>query len=410
MLKLTEIQAARERIRDHVFLSPCARSETLSRMTGCQVYLKLENLQMTGSFKERGSFNKILQLGSAERAAGVICASAGNHGQGLAHAARVSGIPAHVVMPDTTPLAKIRGNRELGANVILHGNNYDEAYAHALELQQRHGYTFVHAFDDEQVIAGQGTIALELLEQVAGLDAVVVPVGGGGLIAGVAAAIKALRPEVSVIGVETERMPAMLASRRAGRITRVDSVNTVADGISVARVGTLTFELAERHVDDIVTVSEEEIATAILTLLEREKTVAEGAGAAGFAALLHGDIGDLAGKRVVVLISGGNIDMNLLSRIIERGLERDGRIANIRVVVRDRPGSMAELTRVIAACHANILQIAQNRHANEVRLEEAEVELALETRGREHVREILGALRDSGFEVRAPDSEARAQG
>lgn len=399
-IELSDVQAARERIRDAVFYSPCARSETLSRMMGCEVYLKLENLQMTGSYKERGSLNKILCLSDSEKAAGVICASAGNHAQGLAHAARVSGIHAVVVMPETAPLAKVRGTRDLGAEVVLQGKSYDEAYRHACRLQSEQGYTFVHAFDDPVVIAGQGTVGLEILEQVPDLDVVVVPVGGGGLIAGIATAVKALRPATRLVGIEADRMAAMKASLTGHKITRVPNLNTIADGISVAEVGQHTFPIVERHVERIVTVSEEEIANGIMVLLEREKTLAEGAGVVGFSALLNRRIDAVAGKNVVVVISGGNIDMTVLARIIERGLEIDGRVAHLSVVVADRPGSMAELARVIGDQQANILQISQNHHASEVRLEEAEVEMSLETRGLAHVSEITRALRDHGFKVR----------
>lgn len=400
MIDLSAIQAAHERIRDAVFCSPCARSETLSRMMGCQVYLKLENLQMTGSYKERGSLNKILCLSNAEKSVGVVCASAGNHAQGLAHAASVSGIHAVVVMPETAPLAKVRGTRELGAEVLLKGGNYDEAYAYARQLQQDRGYTFVHAFDDPEVIAGQGTVGLEILDQVPDVDAVIVPVGGGGLVAGIATALKTLKSTVRIVGVEAERMAAMKASLEAQRVVRVPNLNTMADGISVAEVGQHTYPIVERLVESVVTVTEEEIANGIMVLLEREKTLAEGAGAAGFAALYNGHISDIAGRNVVVVISGGNIDMTVLSRIIERGLEIDGRIAHLSVVVADRPGSMAELARVIGDQQANILHISQNRHASEVRLEEAEVEMSLETRGLSHVSEIIQALRDQGFKVR----------
>lgn len=400
MIELSDVQAARERIRSAVFYSPCARSETLSRMMGCQVYLKLENLQMTGSYKERGSLNKILCLTDTERSAGVICASAGNHAQGLAHAARVSGIHAVVVMPETAPLAKVRGTRELGAEVLLHGKSYDEAYRHASGLQTEAGYTFVHAFDDPAVIAGQGTVGLEILEQVPDLDVVVVPVGGGGLIAGIATAVKAIKPAIRLVGIEAERMAAMKASLASQKIVRVPNINSIADGISVAEVGQHTYPIVARHVERILTVSEEEIANGIMVLLEREKTLAEGAGVVGFSALLNGHVDDVAGKKVVVVISGGNIDMTVLSRIIERGLEIDGRIANLCVVVADRPGSMAELTRIIGEQQANILRISQNHHASEVRLEEAEVEMSLETRGLAHVAEITQALRDYGFKVR----------
>lgn len=397
MVTLADIQAARRRIGARIFFSPCARSETLSRMIGCELYLKLENLQMTGSFKDRGALNKILLLDDNQKAAGIIAASAGNHAQGVAHAAQLNGIKATIVMPETTPLAKIRGTWEWGAEIVLYGSGYDEAYAKARELQKSHRYTFIHAFDDLDVIAGQGTIGLELLEQVSDLDTVVVPVGGGGLIAGIAVAIKSVRPEVTMIGVETALLPAMKESLKAGRIKPLSATSTLADGISVAVVGSHTFPIVNQYVSEIATVSEEEIARAIMILLEREKTLAEGAGAVGFAALLSGKIQDSAGKRVVIVLSGGNIDMNLLSRIIERGLETDGRLARLKVVVPDKPGSIARLATIVAEHGANIFHISQSRPLSDVQLGQAEVDLMLETRGWEHVRQITDAVEKGGF-------------
>ena len=400
MVTLTDIQAARTRIADAIFTTPCARAEILSELMGCEVFLKLENLQMTGSFKERGSLNKILQLTAKEKAAGVITASAGNHAQGVAHAAKLCGIHAVIVMPETTPLSKVRGTREFGAEIVLYGSGYDEAYDKALALQASRGYTFIHAFDDPEVIAGQGTIGLELLEQVPDMDLVVVPVGGGGLISGIATAIMSQRPEVRMVGVEAARMPAMQQSITAGAIQRLEGVSTLADGIAVAQVGRHTLPIVDRLVSDIVTVSEEQIATAIMLLLEREKTLAEGAGATGFAALYTGRINNITGKRVVVVISGGNIDLTLLSKILERGMEADGRLARLKVVAPDRPRSIAVIAGLLAEQHAGILQISQNRSVSEVKLEETELELLLETRGLEHVEEIRRALHAQGFRVR----------
>ncbi len=399
MITLADIEAACRRIRDRVFLSPCAYTETLSRRTGCRLSLKLENLQMTGSFKERGALNKMLSLTESQRAAGVIAASAGNHAQGVARAAQVLGGKAVIVMPETAPLAKIQGVREFGAEIVLHGSGYDEAFVQAQVLQEQHGYTLIHAFDDPLVIAGQGTIGLELLEQAPDMDVVVVPVGGGGLIAGIAIAIKALRPEVRIIGVETQLLPAMRESLTAGCVKPLATVKTLADGIAVAKIGNYTLPIVQELVETVVTVSEEEIANAILVLLEREKTVAEGAGAVGVAALLAGRIPDSAGRQVVVVISGGNIDMTLLARIIERGLELDQRLARIRVVAPDTPGSVAKLTALIARQRANIFDLSQSRPASDVQLGQAEIALRLETRGRDHVEEILAALREAGFTV-----------
>ncbi|MCP5420643.1 MAG: threonine ammonia-lyase [Gammaproteobacteria bacterium] len=407
MVSLADIQAARERIAAHVYLSPCAYTETLSRMTGCRVYLKLENLQMTGSFKERGALNKILSLNAEQKAAGIVAASAGNHAQGVAHAARIQGIKAVIVMPETTPLAKIRGTQAFGAEIILHGGSYDEAFAKASELRDRWGYTFIHAFDDPAVIAGQGTIGLELLEQVPDLDVLLVPVGGGGLIAGIATAVKATRPEIRVIGVETESLPAMQASLAFGHVHPLPAASTLAEGIAVAVVGAHTYPIVERHVERIVTVSEEEIANAILVLLEQEKTLAEGAGAVGFAALAQHRVADVQGRKVGVILSGGNIDMSLLSRIIARGLEVDGRLARISVVVPDKPGSAAELTAIIAEQRANIFDLAQSRPLNDVQLGQAEVAFTLETKGREHVQDIIRAIERKGYVVTGADRGPR---
>lgn len=400
MISIGDIREARNRIGDAIYQSPCVHSETLSRITGCELYLKLENLQMTGSFKERGSLNKILQLDEQQKAAGVITASAGNHAQGMAHSARLCGIRATVVMPETTPMAKLRGTRELGAEIVLAGSCYDEAYEKALELQRVHGFTFIHAFDDPDIIAGQGTIGLEVLEQVPAVEAVIVPIGGGGLISGIAIAIRESRPNVDIIGVEAERLPAMKTSVAANRVIQLRAANTIADGISVARVGEQTLPIVSQHVAEIFTVSEEEIASAIMTLLEREKTLAEGAGAVGFAALMQQRIPSVKGKKVVVVISGGNIDMTMLSRILERGLETDGRLAYVTVVVPDKPDSIALLATLVAQQGANILHITQNRHAGEVKLEESEVELILETRGYDHVQEIVKVIVQNGIQVK----------
>ncbi len=400
MIGIETIKAARERIKGQTYYSPCAHSETLSRLCGCELYLKLENLQMTGSFKDRGALNKLLTLSREEKAAGVIAASAGNHAQGVAHAARLLGLKAIIVMPETTPLSKIRGTRELGAEIVLHGSGYDDAYEKACELQQQHGYCLIHAFDDEAVIAGQGTIGLELLEQLPDMDMVVVPIGGGGLIAGIATAIHSQNDGVRIIGAEAERMAAMKQSVAAGSVRRLPMANTIADGICVAQVGEQTLPVVQREVAEIVTVSEEEIAAAIMTLLEREKSLAEGAGVAAFAALLHRHIPNIEGKKVVAVISGGNIDMTRLSHIVERGLEQDGRLTLLKVAVADKPASIAALTAITAELGANLEQISQNRSASEVALEETEVELLLQTRGHEHSDAIRKRLIDEGFKLK----------
>lgn len=397
MPTLEDIQVARERIRDQIRLTPCTRSETLSRLTGTNAYLKLENHQKTGAYKERGALNKLLSLGAAERARGLIAASAGNHAQGVAfHAGRL-GVSATIVMPETTPILKVANTRALGAKVVLHGSNYDEAYAEARRLEQQEGLTFVHPFDDEAVIAGQGTIGLELLEQVPELDAVVVPVGGGGLVSGVAIALKSVRPQTRVIGVEAELLPAMQAALEAGRPVTLEAANTIADGIAVKRAGDLTFGHVRKWVDEIVTVSEEEIASAILYLLEKEKTVAEGAGAVPVAALMHHRV-HLEGKTVVAIVSGGNIDVNLVARIIERGLVKDGRLVRISVALMDKPGQLARVSSIISNLKANVIEVHHTR-AFAYRFGDTTLQLTLETRGPDHVDEILTALRERGYQV-----------
>ena len=398
-LKLADIQAARERIRDSVYLSPCPRSEMLSQLTGHQVHLKLENLQMTGSFKERGALNRLLLLTSEEAARGVVAASAGNHAQGVAYHATRRGIRSVIVMPLATPLVKVTATRNFGAEVILHGANYDEACAEATRRCQHDGMVFLHPFDDFAVMAGQGTIALEMLEQVPALEAVLVPIGGGGLIGGMACALKSLKPELRVIGVQTARLPSMLDAVQAGHPVTVDAGTTIADGIAVRRAGNVTFPVVQQYVDEIVTVDEDEIASAILLLLEREKTLAEGAGAAALAALLQGktSLSQRRGVNVGVLVCGGNIDVTLLSRIIERGLVQDGRLILLRIHLLDKPGALAELTKLIASHRANIVNTLYNRAYYGVNLGDTVIDITMETRGREQVAELLGALTREGY-------------
>jgi len=398
MVTLPDVQAALGRIRDRIYLSPCARSETLSRLTGTSAYLKLENLQMTGAYKERGALNKLLLLPDAERERGLIAASAGNHAQAVAYHAGRLGVKATIVMPEATPIMKVANTRAHGARIVLHGANYDEAYAEARRLEQVERLTFIHPFDDPDIIAGQGTVALEVIGQEPDADAVVVPIGGGGLASGIAVAVKALRPQAKVIGVETEVLPSMLQAVEAGKPVTLEPANTVADGIAVKRAGDLTFEHVKRYVDEIVTVSEEEIASAILYLLEREKTVAEGAGAVGVAALMQRKIRGLEGKRVVTIVSGGNIDVNLVARVIERGLVKDGRLVRISVALQDKPGQLAKVSAIIAHHRANVIEVHHTR-AFAYRFGDTTLQLTLETRGPEHVEEILRALRERGYQV-----------
>ncbi|MBW8746387.1 MAG: threonine ammonia-lyase [Acidobacteria bacterium] len=396
-VSLADVQAARERMRGSVYESPCSRSERLSRTTGLEIYLKLENLQMTGSFKERGALNKIATLTPEQASSGVIAASAGNHAQGVAYHATKRGIPATIVMPVQTPLVKVTATRNFGAEVVLHGANYDEAYAEARRLCDLKGMTFVHPFDDPVVIAGQGVIGLEMLEQVPGLEAVVIPIGGGGLTSGIAVALKETNPKIQVVGVQTARLASMKAAVEAGHHVTLDAATTIADGIAVRRAGDVTLPLAEQYVDRIVTVEEDEIASAILVLLEQEKTLAEGAGATALAAVMQHKTGLPSGTRTAVLVSGGNIDVTLLSRIIERGLVKDGRLIRLRIHLLDKPGALAELTELIATHRINIVDTLYNRAYYDVNLGDTAIDITMEARGPEHVAELLAALTERGF-------------
>jgi threonine dehydratase len=395
-VSLAQIQAARERIRHFIYCSPAPYSAALSQMTGQQVFLKLDNLQRTGAFKERGALNKILMLTDDEKERGVIAASAGNHAQAVAFHATQRGIKARIVMPLMTPLVKVSSTSGFGADVVLHGANYDEACLEAVRQADAEGMTFLHPFDDPKVIAGQGTIGLELLEQVPNLEAVVIPVGGGGLISGVACAIKESNAKVRVIGVQTERLPSMLRATEAGKPVTVPAEATIADGIAVRRAGDLTLSVVQRYVDEIVTVDEEEIAKAILILLEREKTLAEGAGAVAVAALLQRKT-SLNGQNTAVLVGGGNIDVTLLAKIIERGLVKDGRRTRVRIHLTDRPGALHQLTKILADVRANIVQTAHDRAYYGVNLGDTVIDFTLETRGYEHIREIADVLTTAGY-------------
>lgn len=396
-MTLDDVLKARKRIESSIYLTPCPHSKMLSEMSGQNVFLKLENLQMTGSFKERGALNKIATLTEEQRRRGVVAASAGNHAQGVAYHATERGIRAVIVMPLTTPLVKVQATQGFGARVVLHGANYDEAYSEARRLCEAEGMEFIHPFDDPLVIAGQGTIGLELLEQVEGLEAVVVAIGGGGLIGGVACAVKESRPGVKVVGVQTSRLPSMQAAMAQHRLVTLDPSTTIADGIAVRRAGDVTFPVVEKYVDEIVTVDEDEIASAILTLLEREKTLAEGAGAAALAAVLQQKTSLASGARTAVLVSGGNIDVTLLSRIIERGLVQDGRLIRLRVHLLDKPGALLELTEIIARHRVNIVDTLHNRAYYGVNLGDTSIDLTMETRGREQVEELLAAMAEAGY-------------
>ena len=361
-----------------------------------QIYLKTENLQVTGSFKLRGAYYKISQLTDEQRAAGILACSAGNHAQGVALAATRMGAKSVICMPDGAPISKVEATRALGAEVCLVPGAYDDAYEHARKLEAETHATFIHPFNDEEVIAGQGTIGLEILSQLDDVDAVIVPIGGGGLIAGVAYAVKQLRPEVKVYGVQAENASAMAQSLREHKIVALDRVATFADGIAVKRPGDLTFSLIEQYVDDIVTVTEDEIATAILALIEKQKLIAEGAGAVSVAAAMFGKL-PLKGKKVVCLVSGGNIDVNILSRVITRGLVKSGRNATLQIALEDKPGQLEGVSRIISKCGGNVVSVHHERSDANMPVASCYLKIGLETRDFAQIEEIKAALREAGF-------------
>lgn len=398
MLTLQSIENAYQVVREEIYHSPCVLSQTLSQTIGSQVFLKLENLQMTGAFKERGALNKLVTLTQEERERGVITASAGNHAQGLAYHSKRLGGRAIIHMPVGTPLNKIVATKKHGAEVVLLGRNYDEAYEEAIAHQQQDGLNFVHPFDDELIMAGQGTIGIEIIEDKIEPEAVIVPIGGGGLISGIAVAIKETYPNCKIYGVQAKNAPAMKYSIDAGRIVPAKSQATLADGIAVKSVGHLTFPIIQQYVDDIVLVSEEEISAAIMTLLEVEKSLVEGAGASTLAALAYHDL-PIKDKRTVLILSGGNIDVNLLSRIIERGLIKDGRMVRLRVELQDSPGQLAIVSSCVARHNANVLEVYHNRSFMNAAMGKTFLDITLETRGSEHVYEIVQALEKEGYLV-----------
>ena len=400
IVSLEEIRAAAQRIAGAVERTPCLHSRTLSNLTGAEVWLKFENLQFTASFKERGALNKLLQLGAAERKRGVIAMSAGNHAQGVAyHAARL-GLRAVIVMPRGTPNTKVRSTRVHGAEVILEGDTLADAAQHAREVQAREGLTFIHPYDDPAILAGQGTVALEMLEQAPDLEALIVPVGGGGLLAGMASAAKTLKPEIALAGVESKLWCAM-HQRLAGTPVAVGG-DTIAEGMAVRDVGDLPFSVLKSFAIDVLLVEEETIERAVVALIEIEKTVAEGAGAAGLAALLQYPE-RFAGKRVGIPIAGGNIDTRVLSAVLMRGLVRDGRLVRLRVVMPDIAGSLAKVTTLIGAAGGNIVEVQHQRVFGTASVRSPEVEFVIETRDREHTRALVAALLAQGIEARNAD-------
>ena len=401
-VSLQDVRNAAAAISGAVRDTACLRSHTLSGIAGAQVYLKFENHQFTASFKERGALNKLLSLDAAQRRAGVIAVSAGNHAQGVAYHAELLQIPAVIVMPRFTPNVKVEQTRAFGAEVILHGENFDEAKAHALQVMAQRRLTLVHPYDDEKIIAGQGTIALEMLDALPDLDVLIVPVGGGGMIAGMASAAKALKPRIEMIGVETLRFPSMFAALKGSKPEF--GSNTIADGIAVREPGKLTLEIIRKQVDDIVLVDEGDIEEAMLLLLEIEKTVVEGAGAAGLAGLLR-NRERFAGRKVGVVLSGGNIDPLTLADIIERGMVRAGRLTRLQVQLRDLPGSLAKVTAALAEANANIDEVHHERAFTHLPVQSAVVDFVLQTRGHDHVKQIIAGLEAAGFNTRLHNTD-----
>ena len=399
MVTFQEIEAARGRIAGAVYDSPCPPSIPLSEITGIEIFCKLDNLQRTGSFKERGARNVLSQLPADQKKRGVIAASAGNHGQALAYQGKLLGVPATVVMPKHAPLIKVSNCQKLGARVVLHGKDFGEAKTRAHEIASKDKLAYVDGYDDPAIIAGQGTMGLEILEQVPTVDAVIVPVGGAGLIAGVSLAVKTKRPKVKIIAVEAENVASFSAALKAGKPTRIEMQATLADGLAIPQVGKNAFEIAKSRVDRAVIVTEEQIALSILRIVELQKGVVEGAAATPLAACLSGELRNLARKRVVLLLCGGNIDPNVLSRVIERGLVADGRLSRFVAVISDRPGGLADLTTQIAVSGASIKQVVHDRAFAGSDVSAVHVLCTVETRNREHLAMLRKKLREHGVET-----------
>jgi len=398
MLNLNEIKKAHKRLSEVVLCTPFTYAPILSELSGYEVYLKKENLQRTGAFKLRGAYNKIASLVEEGEEEGVITASAGNHAQGVAFSAKKFGIKATIIMPESTPLIKVQGVKDLGANAILKGSNYDEAYAYALEYAKAHSLTFVHPFSDDAVMAGQGTVALEMFNEIDDLDAVLIPVGGGGLISGMSVAYKALSPKTQIIAVQAEGANALKKSYDAKTAIDSISVRTIADGIAVRDIDEETFQLILKHVDSFEAVCEDEIATAILFLLEKQKVLVEGAGAVGVAALLHHKITLAPKSKIGVVLSGGNIDVTMLSLIIEKGLTKSARKMKLKVLLVDKAGALENLTNILTQIDANIVQIGYDRTSTDLKFGDAHVSVALETKGIEHQEIIRQSLKNTGYD------------
>lgn len=395
---LDSIRAAAARIADSIYHSACPYSLQLSRVCNADVYCKLDHLQLTGSFKERGARNKLKLLIEHKQTTGVIAASAGNHAQALAYHGKDLGIPVTVVMPRWAPLVKVSNCRSFGATVIQHGESYADAREHALALSKERGLTYIPGFDDPDIIAGQGTLGLEILHDVPDVQAVVVPVGGGGLIAGIATAIKAIKPSVKIVGVEPVNAPTLHESLKAGKVTKIDTKPTLADGLAIAEVGHLCFDLIRTRIDQLLLVDEPTIARSVLKLLELEKTMVEGAGAVPLAAAMNPGCG-LAGKKIVLVLAGGNIDVTVLNRIIDRGLAADGRLCRVTACMGDRPGSLARLAAILAQNGASILDIEHDRHFGPADPALVTISATVETRDFDHITQIKQALHDAGIRL-----------
>ena len=399
MIPLKEIEEAKKRIAKVVIKTPFVFAPVLSLVAGAKVYLKKENLQLTGAFKIRGAYNKIASLSKDERKKGVVAASAGNHAQGVSYSAREFGIKTTIVMPEATPLLKVMGTKDLGAKVILHGDNYDEAYEFALDYSKINNLTFIHPFEDRKVIAGQGTIALEMLDDIENLDFVIVPIGGGGLISGIASAIKQLNPRIRVIGVNASGADAMHSSFKADKAINLKSVRTIADGIAVRDVSRDNLKLIQECVDEIVTVDDEEIANAILFLLERQKLVVEGAGAVSVAAIMHKKFKYNNSSNIGAVLSGGNIDVQMLSVIIEKGLIKSHRKMKLLITLIDKPGALMALADTLRLVSANIIEIDYDRTSTKLAYGDAKITIVLETKGENHQNEILKILKNNDYNI-----------
>jgi len=397
MIELSEIIQAKRLVSDVIAKTPFILAPLLSKRVGANIFLKKENLQLTGAYKIRGAFNKIASLSDEEKQRGVIAASAGNHAQGVGYSAKYFGVKAVIIMPEATPLLKVTGTKDLGAEVILHGDNFDEAYAYAQKYAKENNLTFIHPFEDKKVIAGQGTVGLEMLDEIKDLDTILVPIGGGGLITGIASAVKQIDPNIKVIGVVSKGAPAMYNSFKAKTVINSKSVRTIADGIAVRDVSAQNLKYILELVDDVVTVDDEEIATAVLYLLEKQKIVVEGAGSAGVAAVIHKKFDFKKGENIGIVLSGGNIDVGMLSVIIEKGLVKSHRKMKLLITLIDKPGALMFLTDILRDVNANIIQIDYDRTSTKLAYGDAKITIVLETKGKEHQEFIKQKLENNNY-------------